>query len=50
MIAGAVTIRVTRSEVGGGRVQDVVLDLGVGGLGQVSLWKQKQLLCLISHI
>lgn len=34
----------------GGRVQDVVLDLGVGGLGQVSLWKQKQPLCLISHI
>lgn len=50
MIAGAVIIRVTRSEVGGGGVQDVVLDLGVGGLGQVSLWKQRQLLCLIPHM
>lgn len=30
-------MRVARSKVGGGRVQDVVLDLGVGGLGQVSL-------------
>lgn len=41
MIADAVTIRVERSKVGGGGVQDVVLDLGVRGLGQVSLWKQK---------
>lgn len=29
-------------KVGGGGVQDAVLDLGVGGLGQVSLWKNEQ--------
>lgn len=33
-------IRAERSKVGGGGVQDVVLDLGVRGLGQVSLWKK----------
>lgn len=42
MIADAVTVRVERSKVGGGGVQDVVLDLGVRGLGQVSLWKPEE--------
>lgn len=41
-----------RSKVGGGGVQDVVLDLGVGGLGQVSLWTNEQLDCFsaMSHM
>lgn len=39
MKAGAATIRAERSKVGGSGVQDVVLDLGDRGLGQVSLWK-----------
>lgn len=42
MIADAVTVRVERSKVGGGGVQDFVLDLGVRGLGQVSLWKPEE--------
>lgn len=48
MIADAV--RVERSKVGGGGVQDVVLDLGVRGLGQVSLWKQRQPLRLMRQL
>ncbi len=48
MIADAVTISVEGSKVGGGGgVQDAVLDLGVRGLGKVSLWKQMQQLRLI---
>lgn len=35
VISDAVPLRVERSKVGGGGVQDVVLDLGVRGLGQV---------------
>lgn len=36
-------VGVRGQKVAAGGVQDVVLDLGVRGLGQVSLWEQRQL-------